>query len=148
MLENYKIKWMQNFAKSVGNRTGWLACLHLFNLFFVNIGIIVGWFASLIIIIKLAVNYGFLSNNDAAVIAIAIMNILALTHLIIFVYSKFGDRLITILAEYIAQAFRKEFLGTIRIAGLPAAIKIAAKFESFQSHIPSVPCAPPRSHLA
>jgi hypothetical protein len=151
-LKNLKTKWLtnwvNNFAKSVDNRTGWFALLNLFNQFCVNLGIFTVWFAFLITVLKLAVNYGFLSNNDAVTIGIWMIDVMALTHLVIFVYSKFGVSLITIIAEFIAQAFREGFLYIVCIVGSPAVAKIPEPFYSFHNHIPQVPCAPPRMYLA
>lgn len=148
MWKKYKKWWMQNFSKSVDNRSGWEAFLHLINLFFVNCVIIVVWFSLLIILTKLAVNLGLISNNDAAPVSIMVFYILACTHLMIFSYSKFGGRLVSMLAKHIEQAIRDALLGNARIVGLPDAALIPDYSESFLSHIPPVPCAPPRAYLA
>jgi hypothetical protein len=147
MWGKYKKLWMQNFTKDFGNRTGLVACLYAFYLSVVNFGIIVVWFVSLLCLTWLAVHFDLLLPNEAAPVAIMIMNVMALTHLCVFSYSKFCGKAVTILANKLEHVVRQVVMLYLPNFGLPKKIKFSDYFESVLSHIPPVPCAPPRAHL-
>jgi len=141
MFERYKKYWMRNFAKSVVNRRGLRAWKFLLFAFVANMGFILAWFAPLLLVTKFAVIFDLVSAQTAVQVVVPVMQLFALIHLVYFSLTKHGDRMITSVATKI-----ESFLFPRKTKNKQK--KYISVRQTFTSHIPPVPCAPPRAHLA
>lgn len=141
MFKTYKKYWKRNFAKSVMNRRGLRAWMFLFFAFISNMGFILAWFVPLLLATKVVVILDLVSAQTAVQIVVPAMQLFALIHLVYFSLTKRGDRMITSVATKI-----ESFLFPRKTKNKQA--KHISARQTFSSHIPPVPCAPPRAHLA
>ncbi|NOT19907.1 MAG: hypothetical protein HOP24_06510 [Sideroxydans sp.] len=148
MWEDYKNKWKANISNQVGDRTGVEVWFFYLLVLVVNIGLIAAWFFPLLFFTWLLIAVSFVSAEDAILVATVVMLTFAPIQFYIVAYTKFGERLLTKIAEKLERAILRALLPPARILGLPAVVKISDQFESFNSYISPVPCAPPRKYLA